>query len=225
MKPKSAPTSTVKLCALDDKFISSFFSCLWDSVWTHKRHNASPKSCALFILQLYCNHYSHSSAQQYNCLANQDPKNSRPGKVHCSLFAHVHPRLNWEPQIPALKVKRAHHVSWLKPFSIQKKKRGNIWTGYSLMWDCLHPSYFQLIPDLHHTQRPYVGFASLDSGPRQVSCCFLAGCIFFQPGLESKGMDRSSLCKQQHQLEVLLHPRWSSAGRRDCMRAPWGHLG
>lgn len=30
---KPAPTSSVELCALgDDKFISSFFSCLWDSV-------------------------------------------------------------------------------------------------------------------------------------------------------------------------------------------------
>lgn len=37
------------------------------------------------------------------------------------------------------------------------------------MWDCLHPSDFQLIPDLHHTQQPYVGFASVDSSrPRQV---------------------------------------------------------
>ncbi|KAM6245082.1 LOW QUALITY PROTEIN: uncharacterized protein MYH16 [Spheniscus humboldti] len=48
---------------------------------------------------------------------------------------------------------------------------------------------------------------------RDLHCC----CSFFQPGLESKCMDRPSLCKQQHWLKVLLHPQWSSAGRRDCL--------
>lgn len=75
------------------------------------------------------------------------------------------------------------------------------------MWDCLHPSDFQLIPDLHHTQQPYVGFASVDSSrPRQVEV------VSWQVSASS--------CWHGQTFAALLHLGCSSVSRKVCESSP-----